>query len=261
MNRAGRFLLACLAPLLAAQAPFDPFTKATIDSKPGVQVPFDPPFRDETGAATTLRALAGGRPVVLAPVLHDCPNICGITLGALSDAVARQPRSPDFTVIAFSIDPHETPADAARSVEALAHRAGQDPKRRVHALTGAPEAISAVTGALGYHYAYDPEIGQYAHAAAVAVLAPDGRLVQWLYGLSPDPVELGNAISAAQDGRIGTFAQQIILLCYHYDPKTGRYTLLVDRVMQIAGSAFALSLAGVVLVTLRRERRVRGTLS
>jgi protein SCO1/2 len=261
MIRLGRFLLACLAPLLAAAAPFDPFSRAGIDSKPGVQVPFGVPFRDESGGVTTLHALARGRPVVLAPVLHNCPNICGVTLGALSDAVARQPRSPDFAVIAFSIDPHETPADAARSIAALAGRAGEDPMRRFHALTGTPEAISTVTGALGYRYAYDPEIGQYAHAAAVAVLTPDGRLVQWLYGLSPDPVELGEAISAAQGGRTGSFAEKIILLCYHYDPKTGRYTLLVDRVLQIAGSAFALSLAGIVLFTLQRERRARGTRS
>jgi protein SCO1/2 len=118
-----------------------------------------------------------------------------------------------------------------------------------------------VTGALGYHYAYDPEIGQYAHAAAVAVLTPDGRLVQWLYGLSPDPVELGSAVAAAQAGRIGNIAQQIILLCYHYDPKTGRYTLLVDRVLQIIGSACAVTLAGFVLLALQRERRVRGKAS
>ena len=91
------------------------------------------------------------------------------------------------------------------------------------------------------------------------MLTPDGRLVQWLYGLSPDPVELGNAISAAEAGRIGSFAEAIILLCYHYDPKTGRYTLLVDRVIRIVGSAFALSLAGAVLFTLQRERRARGT--
>jgi protein SCO1/2 len=133
--------------------------------------------------------------------------------------------------------------------------------RRFHALTGTPEAISTVTGALGYRYAYDPEIGQFAHAAAIAVLTPDGRLVQWLYGLSPDPVELGNAISAAEAGRVGSFAQKNILLCYHYDPKTGRYTLLVDRVIQVAGSAFALCLAGLVLFSLKRERRARGTRS
>jgi protein SCO1/2 len=261
MTRIGRFLLASLAPVLAAAAPFDPFSKATIDSKPGVQVPFGVPFADESGSATSLQALARGRPVVLAPVLHNCPNICGITLGALSDAVARQPPSPDFAVIAFSIDPHETSADAARSIAALAGRTGEIPMHRFHALTGTAEAISAVTGALGYRYAYDPEIGQYAHAAAIAVLTPDGRLVQWLYGLSPDPVELGNAISAAEAGRIGSFAEAIILLCYHYDPKTGRYTLLVDRVIRIVGSAFALSLAGAVLFMLQRERRARGTRS
>jgi protein SCO1/2 len=261
MNRIGRILLACLAPLLTAAAPFDPFSRATIDSKPGIQVPFDTPFTDESGDATTLRALAGGRPVVLAPVLHNCPNICGVTLAGLSDAVAHQPRSPDFTVIAFSIDPREKPVDAARSVEALGRRAGQAPRRSFHALTGGSGEIAAVTGALGYHYAYDPEIGQYAHAAAVAVLTPDGRLVQWLYGLSPDPVELGSAVAAAQAGRIGNIAQQIILLCYHYDPKTGRYTLLVDRVLQIIGSACAVTLAGFVLLALQRERRVRGKAS
>jgi protein SCO1/2 len=226
----------------------------TIDSAPGTPVPLDLTFQDETGRTTSLRDLGGGRPIVLAPVLHKCPNICGVTLGGLGDAVASQSRSPDFVVIAFSIDPHETPQDAAASLVALEARKTGGWSRSIHALTGTAEAVASITGALKYRYAYDPDLHQFAHAAATAVLTPDGRLVRWIYGLTPDPDELGTAIAAAQNDRIGSLGERLILLCYHYDPRTGRYTLLVNRLMQMAGTATVLILAATIMVAYRRER-------
>lgn len=256
-------LAAPLALLTAAWAerPFDPFTAATIEPKPGAQVPLDLSFRDEQDRSVSLRELGGGKPVVLAPVLHECPNICGVTLGGLADAVAGQTyrAGPDFRIIAFGIDPRETPAEARKALAALDERTSADAiAGGVHAVTGSPMDIAAVTDALGYRYGWDESIRQYAHVAAAAVLTPDGRLARWLYGLAPEPRDLRLALTEAGEGRVGGFGDRLLLLCYHYDPVTGRYSPLIWSLLRLGGIGTALLLLGSILVALRRERRASG---
>ncbi len=253
-----RALAASLLTMLAAGpaeavAPFDPFGAASVIERPGTRVPLDLPLRDAMGRPTTLRAVAAGRPLVLAPVLHDCPNICGVTLAGLSQAIAGQPLKPgrDFTVVAFGIDPQETPQAAARD---LARLQGQPAGRAFSdaaALVGPEASIAATTRALGYRYAWDPRIGQYAHVAAVAVLTRDGRLIRWLYGLTPRPAELQHAVADAAAGRTGGITEKLQLLCYHYDPESGRYTLAVERLVRTAG----LLTVAAMLFAVRRLRK------
>lgn len=255
--KVGPTLLALMA-LLAAPAvaiePFDPFAVATIVARPGARVPLDVPLVDAAGRSTTLRVVAGGRPLLLAPVLHDCPNLCGVTLAGLADAVAGQPLRAglDFAVAAVSIDPAETPAAAARDLARITIR----PSGRAlgaAALVGSHTSIAAVTGALGYRYAWDRRINQYAHVAAVAVLTPDGRLVRWIYGLTPRPEAVADAIRAARVGTVGdSLADRLLLLCYHYDPVTGRYTPAIERLVRIAA---LLTVVALVLAVLRLRRR------
>ncbi len=243
----------------AGAATFDPFAAVAIETPPVARAPLDGTFRDEAGRPVSLRSLADGRPIVLAPVLHNCPNICGVTLGALSDAVALQPSEPDFAVVGFGIDPREKPADAAAALAVLADReGGANGTHPIHALTGEAGEVHAVTDALGYRYAFDPDLGQYAHAAAIAVLTPEGRVVRWLPGLAPDPQELGRAIADAREGQVASLRETLLLMCYHYDPVTGRYTLLVSRIVQISGVATVLALAGLVGFSIMRERRRGG---
>ena len=205
--------LLLLAPALLAAAPFDPFDEARIVDRPGAQVPLDARFTDQDGRATTLRRVAAGRPILLAPVLHDCPNICGVTLAGLSDAIAGQASRPgrDVALVAFGIDPAETAADAAADLERLERRRPLE----ATALVGDAAAVRAVTDALGYRYAYDPRIGQYAHLAATAVLTPDGRLVRWLNGIAPEPAALASAIADARQEKTGGLGDAIALLCFH----------------------------------------------
>jgi protein SCO1/2 len=245
-------LLPLLFLLLVAAAPFDPFGAARVDERPGAQVPLDGALKDTRGGVTSLRRLAEGKVLVLVPVLHDCPNICAVTLAGIADAAQAQKRfaaGRDFRLVAFGIDPAETPADAAADLARLKVQQGELP---FAATTGAQAAIRAVTDAIGYHYAYDPRIGQYAHAAASAVITPDGRLVRWLYGLNPDPGDLAAAIADAQAGRTGGLLRQLILLCYHYDPQTGAWSPMIDRILRYAGVATVL-LVGALILTLRRR--------
>ena len=237
-------LLACAALMTApatAQSAFDPFGLARIDDRAGARVPVDAPFRDAQGHPTTLRRIAKGRPLLLVPVLHRCPNLCGVTLAGLSRAVAGQDLAPDrdFAVVALGIDPREGPAQARADLADLAREA---PIAGAQALTGSARSIRAVTQAIGYRYAWDPRIGQYAHAAASAVLTPEGRLSGWIYGLSPSPQDLNRALSAARQDRSGHWGEALLLLCYHYDAVTGRYTPAIEAILRAAAALTVLAL-------------------
>jgi protein SCO1/2 len=252
-----RLLLALLLIALAPSAlAFDPFTKAGIDRRPNAAVPLDIAFRDQTGRTMTLRAAGGGKPILLVPVVHRCPNLCGLTLAGIGEAVQLQKfvSGRDFTLVAFGIDPREGPAEAAQSIDGLrqnfpALQAG------VQGLTGDAGSISAVLKPLGYRYDWDADLNQYAHIAAVAVLTPDGRLSRWLYGITPDPTDVRLALTEAGEGKVGMWTDQLLLLCYHYDPKTGRYGSLIWTLLRVAGGATALLGLAWIGLALRRERR------
>jgi protein SCO1/2 len=121
------------------------------------------------------------------------------------------------------------------------------------ALTGGETAIRSVTDALGYFYAWDPRIGQYAHLSGTAVVTPDGRLSAWLYGLRPGSDELQRAVAQAAKGGTGGVMQQLLLLCFHYDPQTGRYSLVITKALRLAGLVTVLAL-GAPLAVLSRKR-------
>lgn len=257
-----RLLLLLAAALLATAAvdPNDPFGAAMIDERPGAQVPLDEPFVASTGRVTTLRAIADGRPLLLVPVQHDCPNICGVTLAGLADAVDGQDRfrpARDFAIVAFGIDPREGPQSARAELERFARQRQSAADWRPVALTGGAGAIRRVTRALGYRYAWDERLGQYAHLSATAVLTPDGRLSSWLYGIRPTSTELERALAQAQTNATGEIMQRLLLLCFHYDPQTGRYSLAITRALRWAG-VLTLAALGLLLLGLARRRSRAG---
>jgi protein SCO1/2 len=240
-----------------AAEPFDPFGAAGIDGRPGAAVPLDGTFTDQDGRTVSLRRLGRGRPILLVPVQHRCPNICGATLTGVVRAINAQPARAgrDFTLVAFGIDPGEGPGDAAVSAGRLREALAPTPKADVTALVGRAPAVQAVTRALGYRYAWDPRIGQYAHLAAAAVLTPDGRLAAWLYGVQPPPDVLRTALAAASHGGLAGLGERLLLLCYHYDPVSGRYGPLAWTLLRGLGVVVALVLAAFVVASLVRERR------
>jgi len=254
-----KFMLAVFLLVLSSStvSAFNPFDATGIDRKPDAQIPLDLAFSDENGHQTSLRELSAGRPILLAPVLHKCPNICGVTLSGLMEAVEAQDFRPgrDFVIVAFGIDPKEGPRDAAQSLADLRKRFSVTAASGIHALTGTAENVEAVTHALGYRYAWDDDIGQYAHLAAAAVLTRQGRLSRWLYGLTPAAIDLKLALTEAGEGHIGSWGDQILLLCYHYDPATGRYSTFIWAALRIGGAGTALFGLGAIATALLRERR------
>jgi protein SCO1/2 len=251
-------LSACAGSTPPAEA-FDPFHVAGVDRKPGAGLPMDLQFRDETGRSVSLRQIGRGRPIVLAPVQHRCPNICGFTLSGLAEAVAAQQYRPgrDFEIVAFGIDPKEAPSDAKISAERLRDKLAVVGGEGVHALVGRSADVSVAMRALGYRYGWDARIGQYAHIAAVAVLTPDGRPARWLYGIQPQGNDLRLALTEAGRGRIGDLGDQLLLLCFHYDPHTGRYSGLVWTLLRVGAGLTLLALGGFIGLAVLRDRRLK----
>jgi protein SCO1/2 len=250
-------LMAIALLVTGAVDPNDPFKSASIEDRPGARIPLDGPFADQEGRAVTLRQIAGGKPLLVVPVQHECPNICSVTLAGITGAIdgqAKYREGRDFEIVALGIDPREGPAQAREDLRRLA-RQRPDARWEPVALTGSAAAIHAVTDALGYRYAWSSQLDQYAHVSGTAVLTADGRMSSWLYGLSPRPAQLDRALAQAAADRSGGVMQRILLLCFHDDPETGRYSLAITKALRIAGIATVLLLGLTILLLSRRGRK------
>lgn len=239
------------------RAPPDLLQRVGFDQQLGAQVPLDAVFRDAGGANVRLRDLLRDRPVLLVPGYFGCANLCGIVRAGVAQAVAKSGFTPgdQFNVVLVSINPHETYADAhtAQNNDALAHPGAHVP--RWHYLTGTQAASEALMRVIGFRYVYDSRNRQYDHAAGVVLLTPQGRVTQYLFGVQFAPVTLRLALVDASHGKIGSLVDRLVLLCCDYDPSTGRYSLLIHRVMQGLGVATALTLCGLILILRRSELR------
>lgn len=223
------------------------------------QVPLDLPFRDEDGRTVKLGDYFGQRPVVLAFVYYECPMLCtqilnglGRTLNAMDESVGKE-----FDVVTVSFDPRETPVLAAAKKKAYL-----DDYRREgagsgwHFLTGEQSSIEALTKAAGFKYQWDEQTQQFAHASGIVVLTPDGRLARYFFGIEYAPRDVKFALIESSAGRIGTLADQLMLYCYHYDPRSGSYSLVAMNAVRIGGIVTVVTLVGFMMVTIRREKRV-----
>ena len=222
-------------------------------------LPLDTPFYDEQGRTVRLGDYFGRRPVVLAFVYYDCPMLCTLVLNAMAsslDVLSLQPGS-DFEIVTISFDPREKPALAAAKKATYLqryHRPGAG--AAWHFLTGDQPSIERAAKAAGFRYVWDERLKQYAHPTGLIIVTPDGRVSRYLFGIEYGPRDLRLAIVDASAGKVGSKVDAFLLYCYHYDPMTGRYGLVIMRVMRIAGAATVLALLGFIAVMLRRERRI-----
>ena len=245
-------------PGLAATEQIPILREVGIDQKLDEPVPLDLEFSDEQGRIVRLGDYFGKRPVVLALVYYECPMLCTQVLNGLVgslEALAFNP-AQEFEVVVVSFDPGETPALAAASRQTALRRYGRPgTEAGWHFLTGRESSVRALTGAVGFRYAYDEAIDQYAHPAAITVLTGDGRVSKYLYGIEFAPRDLRLALVEAADGRIGTAIDQALLFCYHYDPESGTYGLVVMNLIRTGGVLTLVGLGAFILLALRRERR------
>lgn len=230
------------------------------DQNLDARLPLDLPFVDETGRTVRLGDYFGERPVILALVYYECPMLCTQVLNGLVSAlgVLDFDAGRDFDVVALSFDPGESAALASAKKDAYMARYGRPgTEGGWHFLTGAEADIRQVTDAVGFEYAYDPAIDQYAHAAGITLLTPDGRVSRYFFGIEYAPRDLRLGLVETAEGRIGSVVDQVLLFCYHYDPTTGKYGLLTMNLVRGAGVLFLLALGTFWVVSWRSERRSR----
>jgi len=218
------------------------------------QIPADLSFRDETGKPVRLGDYFGKRPMILNLVYYNCPMLCGEVLSGLEGAmrVMKFDVGKEYDVLTVSFDPRETPEMATKKkAEFLKRygRAGAD--QGWHFLTGPQESIDALTKAAGFQYQYDPKTEQFAHATAIALLTPGGKITQYYYGVEYAPKDLRLGLIQASQNKIGTLADQVLLYCYHYDPNTGKYGAIISRVLQLSALATVLGLGTLMVVLIR----------
>lgn len=227
----------------------------------GAAVPLGLVFRDAGDEAQPLGAALGGRPTLLVPGYYRCSNLCDVVRAGVAQAVAATglTAGKQFNVVLFSIDPRESPHDAAAAQrdDARAHPRAQVPRWRY--LTGGPAAVAALAGAVGFHYFFDPRNGQYAHPAGVVLLSSRGVITQYLPGVQFAPLTMRLALVNASRGKIGTLVDRLLLVCCDYDPATGRYSLLISRVLQGLGLLTAAVLSALLIGLRRAERRSAAT--
>lgn len=251
----------CLANVSAGQETLrigERLGEVGIDQHLNGKLPGELAFRDSLGREVQLGDYLGRRPLVLMFVYYRCPMLCNVALTALLQSAEGLPLDAgrDFDVVAISIDPSETPSLAETKRQSYLRRYSRPTGAQGwHFLTGDADSIAQATRAVGFRYFYDEKTSQFVHAAGLVVVTPDGRLARYLYGVDYAPQDLRLAIVEASAGRVGSTDDQLLLLCYHYDPTTGRYGLAVLRIMRAAGMATALGVVVAIGFFLYRERR------
>lgn len=250
----------CVSRSSGQSLPKDELARVDFEQRLGATVPINAAFTDESGAAVRLGKFFNERPVILALVYYDCPNLCTVVLNGLLESVRdlRGDAGKEFDVVVVSIRPDDSTELAAKKKQTYVGRYGR-PGSAVgwHFLTGRAEPIRQLAEAVGFHYAYDPQSGQFAHASGIVVLTPQGKVSRYFLGIEYPPKEVRLALIDASKNEVGSFTKRLLLLCFHYDPNTGRYTLIVRRILQAAGAGTVLALAGMIVHFGRRERRGR----
>jgi protein SCO1/2 len=227
-----------------------------IEQRLGAQLPLSAEFRDETGRSVRLGDyFKGPRPVAFALVYYNCPMLCNQILNGMVGGLRGVAFTPgkEFDVVVVSFDPREGPADAAKKKEIVLHDYRRlETAAGWHFLTGDKAAIDAVTEAAGFHYAFDEATNQFAHASAIMIATPGGKLSHYFYGIEYAPRELRLGLVEASAQKIGSPVDQLLLYCYHYDPTTGRYGPVIMNIMRLGGVITVLGVVALILVMRRR---------
>ncbi|HXI12764.1 MAG TPA: SCO family protein [Thermoanaerobaculia bacterium] len=238
-----------------------PKKPARIDQKLNQKIPLDLTFRDERGSVVRLGDYFGSKPVILNLVYFGCPMLCNVVTDGLVSSVSdiRFNVGKEYTILTVSFDPKDGTEKAAAWSKKYVRRYGRrDAASGWHFLTGDPASIKALTDAVGFRFFFDPPIGQYAHGAGIVVLTPDGRVSRYLYGIEFPSRDLRLALIDASENKIGSLTDKVLLLCFHYDPATGKYSANAMNAVRAGGVAAVAGLAGFVMFLIRSGRSEEG---
>ena len=238
-------------------------TGVTIEQRLNSQLPLGATFKDEYGQTVQLgRYFGKGRPVVLALVYYECPMLCTQILNGMVRAAKVMSFVPgkDYDVVAISFDAREGPKQAlAKKAIYMKDYGHPETAAGWHFLTGGQNEIKQVTDAVGFRYKWDVYTATFAHASAIYVLTPEGKLSKYFYGIEYSPKDMRLGLVEASQNKIGNTVDQILLFCYHFDPTSAKYTFLAMGILRAAGAATVLMLGGFVFIMLRRDSRQKGS--
>ena len=248
------FALAAPGALAYSSVPLNQVQELRFHQHMGAPLPLDTTLRDEAGRPVRLGDFFLGKPVVLILDYLRCRTLCGFVLQDTAAALSRTPLAAgrDYEVLAISIDPRDGPAEAREARETYLARFGRP--QGWHFLTGDAAASAAVAAAVGFPYRYDPAIDQYVHPAGITVATPQGVIARYVLGVGYKPLDVRLAITEASAGTISSPASDVLLLCYCYDPGTGRYSFAIGNVTRAVCGATVIGL-GCMLASLARARR------
>lgn len=249
--------LVLLPALSLPQGMPQPLKSVGFDQKLNTQLPLDVQFRDEHGATVRLGQYFGSKPVVLSFAYYTCPMLCKLILSGMVRGLKAIPAEmgKDYEAVNISINPAEGPELAMNTKKEYGARLGRPgASAGWHFLTGDESSIRKVAAAAGFRYAYDPVSKQYAHVSGIMIITPEGKISRYFYGIVFSPRDLRLGLAEASLKRISSPVDKLLLFCYHYDALTGRYSLLVTRVVQAAGILTVLLIGSLVLILYRRER-------
>ena len=229
-----------------------------IEQRLNNQIPLDLTFRDESGREVKLgEYFRGDKPVLLTLVYYECPMLCNQVLNGVVGTLEAVTFTPgkEFEVVTVSFDPREGPELAAKKKETYLKRYRREGAGEGwHFLTGDKDSIDRLANSVGFKYVWDEQSKQFAHASAIMVATPQGRLSHYFYGIEYSPKDLRLALVEASEGKIGSPVDTLILYCYHYDPATGRFAPVM-AVLRMAGVLTVLGLAALIYYLTRRTRR------
>ena len=227
-----------------------------VDQKLNESISLGLQFKDEKGKPVELRQYFGGKPVILSLVYYNCPMLCTQVLNGLERSLKELSLDlgKDYTVVTVSIDPAERPVLASAKQQLYTGMYGRPGAAQGwHFLTGAEPQIQQLASAVGFRYAYDPESKQFAHASVIMLLTPEGKISRYFYGITYPSRDLRLGLDDASEGKIGSPVDAILLFCYHYDPATGKYGVVISHLIQLLGGLTILVVGGLILLLSRRE--------
>jgi protein SCO1/2 len=234
-----------------------PLEKVNIEQKLGARLPLESAFKDENAQDVLLGDYYQDRPVIQALVYYECPMLCTLVVNGLVKTLKTLKLTPgkDFEVVIVSFDPDETPELARPKKEIYLKEYGRpETADGWHFLTGSAESIAELTEASGFSYAYDAKSGEFAHASAIMVVTPEGKIARYLFGIDYPATELRLALIHASDGKIGNLIDQVLLYCFHYDPVSGQYSLAIMNLVRLGGLVIMIVIGGFIFLTNRKKK-------
>ena len=221
-------------------------------------VPLDGTFKDENGKTVQFGQYFGQKPIMLNLISYTCTQVCTAEAEVLQNTLKDLPFhvGKEFDMVTVSIDPRETTAMAqAHKEESLQNYGHKESANGWHFLTGDEKSIKALANSVGFRYVYDPASKEYLHPDGLIILTPDGRVSRYFYRLNYPARDVKFGLMEASQNKIGSPLEYLALTCFHYNPTTGTYDVVITAILRLAGIATVLGMALAVWLMLRAEKK------